>query len=46
MYDVIKPSSANTFLQSTLFRGAPEEFMRMLSLVVKHMLYLPQQVSV
>ena len=31
-------------IQSTLFRGAPEEFMRMLSLVVKHMLYLPQQV--
>jgi len=32
-------------LQSTLFKGAPEEFMRMLSLVVKHVLYLPQQVN-
>ncbi len=31
-------------LQSFLFHGAPDEFTRMLSMVVRHMLYLPSQV--
>ena len=37
---------AHTHTQSSLFQDASEEFMRMLSLVVKHMLYLPSQIII
>lgn len=33
-------------VQSTLFKDAPEEFMRMLSLVAEQQLYLPSQVII
>ena len=36
----------NLCLQSTLFRDAPEEFMRMLSLVAEQQLYLPSQIII
>lgn len=41
----VTPSLPLTY-QSALFQNAPEEFMRMLSLVAEQQLYLPSQIII